>query len=431
MLPNLARIARLAGASQILSPFAYGLYQLAGGIFCLGVFWLLLCEFQISQTRRLLAAACLAFSPQFLITSSDGEEFIWGMACVFAAVLIISRLSAGAIRRPLMGWCASIAFAAAASGYRIEYGAVALLAVFTTLLVSDQSRPRKFGLGGFALLLLLVVWAPVLLHQGMTPPYPNPLSLKTRLGVGIYKIVFHAMGVVPLMIALLFVFQSRNTFQILPSFRNNILNYWLHGLTVIFFGIYFIYPTKIEIVLPAVGFLILLGAARAGRWTWACFVLACLSLQLTHLDCFYNRLWTGLRFQPGLWTQTLANKPSFLRPEADAAARVASGGRHVFISKIRTWELAWQRTHTAWPGVPDPKNKNPDFIESYSIGPGIVATPSILENKELLTEYVREGYDLWIDKDLYREMYMRYDLSAPTPKTAVIAGFPCRIVDVK
>jgi hypothetical protein len=433
MLPNLARIARMGGAGPILSPFAYGLYQLTGGVFCLGIFWLLLSEFPISPTRRLLATACLAFSPQFLITSSDGEEFLWGMACVFIAVLIIARLSVGAIRQPLLGWCFSIVFAVAASGYRIEYGAVALLAVFVTLLVSDQSWPRKWGLAGFALLLLIILWAPVLIHQGAVPPYPNPLSLKTRLAIGLYKIVFQAFGMAPLLIALVFVFQARDTFQILPSFRKNILNYWSLWLALIFFGLFFVYPTKILVVLPGVAFLILLGAVHAGRWTWLCFVLACLSLPLAHLDCFRNRHWTGLKFQPSLWTQNLAEKPSALGPEADAAARLASTGRHVIISSIWPWGLAWQKAHAAWPGVPEPKNKGQGSIVAYAIGPGIVASRSILDNDNprLLMDYVREGYDIWIDQDLYREMYMRYDLSAPTPETAVIGGIPCKIVDVK
>jgi hypothetical protein len=432
ILPNVARIMQMGEAGPIFSPFMYGIYQLMGGLFCLFFFWLLLGESPISQTRRLLATACVAFSPQFLITSSDGEEFLWGMACVFAAVLIIARLSAGAISRPLMGWCLGIAFAVAASGYRIEYGAATLMVVFVTLLVSDQSRPRKWGLAGFAFLLLILLWTPVLLHQGAVPPYPNSLSLRTRFGIGLYKIVFHALGIVPLIIALAFVFQSRDTFRTLPPFRKNILNYWSLGLVLIFFGLFFVYPTKIEVVLPGVAFLILLGAVHAGRWTWICFVIACMTLPLAHLDCFRDRQWTGFKFQPSLWTQNLAEKPSALGLKADAAARLASTGRHVIVSNIWPWGLAWQKTYAGWPGVPEPKRKGRGWVESYKIGPGIVASRFVLEKDQpLLTDYVREGYDIWIDKDLYREMYMRYNLSALAPETVLIGGISCRIVDVK
>jgi hypothetical protein len=432
ILPNLVRVVHMGRDGQTLSPLAYGLYQLMGGIICLAFFWLLLSELPISQTRRLLATACLAFSPQFLITSSDGEEFIWGMACVFVAVFIISRLSAGSIRQPLVAWCLCIAFAVAASGYRIEYGAVALLTVFVVVLLSDQSWPRKLGLAGFAFLLLIILWAPVLIHQGAIQPYPNPLSLKARLGVGFYKIIFHAMGLMPLLIALAFVFQSRTSFPIVPSFRKNSLNCSLLWLILIFFALFFVYPTKIPVVLPGVAFLILLGAVHAGRWTWICFVTACMSLQLAHLDCFHDRHWTGLKFQPSLWTQNLAEKPSALGPQANAAAHLASTGRHVIVSNIWPWALAWQRAHAAWPGVPEPKSKGHRAIIAYAVGPGIVMSRSILDHpSSLLMDYVRKGYDIWIDQDLYREMFMRYDLSAPTPETAVIQGVSCRIVEVK
>jgi hypothetical protein len=429
MLPNLVRIMPTA---HILSPFAYGLYQMMGGLFSLVLFWLLLREVPISPTRRLLAVACLAFSPQFLITSSDGEEFLWGMGFVFIAVLIVSRLSRGAMKHPFTAWCTAVVCAVAASGYRIEYGAVALLVVFGTLLFSDQSWPRKFSLGGLALVLLAILWTPVLIHQGMAPPYPNPLSLKTRLAIGIYKIVFHASGLLPILIASAFVFQARGSIRLLPPFGGNILSYWSLGLAVIFFCLFFVYPTKILEVLPGMAFLIWLGAVHAGRWTWACFVAACISLPLIHLDCFRDRQWTGVKPQPSLWTQSLAEKPALLRPELDAASRLAETGPHVVITSIWPWSMAWQKEHAAWPGLPEPKRESLDFAEAYSVGPGIVASRNILDNDTAdLKSYIQKGYEIWIDKKLYREMYMRYDLSAPTPQTAVVEGIPCRVVEVK
>jgi hypothetical protein len=191
---------------------------------------------------------------------------------------------------------------------------------------------------------------------------------------------------------------------------------------------------KIAVVLPGVAFLILLGARHAGQWTWICFVVACMSLQLAHLDCFRDRHWTGLRFQPSLWTRNLAEKPSSLRPQIDAAARLASTGRHVIISSVWPWGLAWQKEHAAWPGVPVPESKDQGWAVFYTIGPGVVASRFTIDdnqNQRLLMDYVRKGYDVWIDKDLYREVFMRYDLSAPTPETAVIQGVSCKIVDVK
>jgi hypothetical protein len=432
ILPNLARLTQIGAARATLSDSGYGLYQLLGSIVCLGTFWLLLGEFALTPARRLLAMACLAFSPQFLITSSDGEEFVWGMACLFSALFLLSRLSSGTFQRPLLGWYLSIAFAVAASGFRLEYGAAALLAVFVTLLVSDQSWPHRFGLAAFAAVLLALIWSPVLLHHAVKPLYSDPHSLKTQLAVAIYKIAFHASGLGPFLIALIFLFQGRRTFQLLPSFRKNILNYWALWLAVMFFALFFLYPGKILYVLPSVALLILLGAAHAGRWTWAFFVLACMALLLVHLDCFDNRRWTGLKIQPSLWAQNLAAKPAALGPKVDAATRLASTGRHVIVANIWPWTLHWQQEHAAWTGVPEAPLRGDSWPRDYRVGPGIVASRFVLDDdSHPVDTYVAMGYDVWIAQDLYREKYMRYDLAAPTPETAVVDGVSCRIVELK
>jgi len=432
VLPNVVRLMHLGGGGPALTPFGYSLYQLAGGLICLGFFWLLLGQFSISPARRLLATACLAFSPNFLITSSEGEEFNWGMACVFAALLVLTRLSTGATKSPLAGWFLSVAFAVAASGYRVEYGGVALLAVFVTLLFSDQSWPRRIGLGVFACGLFLLIWMPVLLHQGVSPPYDNPLSILTRIAVGVYKIAFQSFGVVPFVIALTFLFQARGAFRILPPFRQNLLGYWALWLVVIFFCLFFLYPTKILVVLPGVAFLILLGAAYAERWTWSVFVLGCMALQLVHVDCFDNRQWVGPIVRPGLWAQDQVAKPAAMRPRIDAGDQIASTGRHVVIVNVWAWSLDWQKQNAGWAGVPDPESTYEGWFESYNFGPGMVASRSILDNhSKLLAAYVSQGYDLWVDKGLYRERYMRYNLNAPTPETAVIDGLPYHVVEMK
>jgi hypothetical protein len=433
MLPEIIRFTSLGATPPTLSSFGYGLYQMAGGIFCLVLFWLLLAQFSLSATRRLLAMACLAFTPQFLITSSEGEEFLWGMGLVFVSVLLLAKLSKGEYRHPLAVWCLCIASAAAASGYRLEYGAVALLTVFTTLLVSDQSCPRRLGLGLFAILVLLAIWSPILTHQGVAPPYDIPINLKTRLGVGLYKIVFLAMGAVPFLIGLTFIAQSRGSIRIVPPFGKNILDYWALWLALIFFALFFVYPSKILVVLPGVAFLILLGAVHAGRWTWALFVMASMSLLFVHLDVFKDRRWTGLKFQPSLWTQSYGEKPAGLRPRANAAAQMASTGRHLVIVDMWPWTLAWQHDNAAWPGVGDPASIDQSGVpQVYFIGPGAVATRSVIDNhKTVAADYAQKGYDIWIDENVYRQMFMRYNLSAPTPETAVIQGVTFHIVSIQ
>ena len=57
----------------------------------------------------------------------------------------------------MLGWGVAIVCAVAASGCRIEFGAVALGMVFWTLPVSGRSLKEKLGLGLLAA-VLLGVW---------------------------------------------------------------------------------------------------------------------------------------------------------------------------------------------------------------------------------------------------------------------------------
>jgi hypothetical protein len=428
MLPAAAWIA---GGGRDLSAETYGFYQLAGGLCCLGFFWLLLRELPISAARRVPAAACLIFSPQFLIESSDGEEFLWGTAFVLATVLLMIRLSTGKMARPRLGWCVAIACAVAASGYRVEFGAMALGVVFWTLLFSDRNLAEKMGLGFFAALLLALLWGPLWIHHGAHAPWDIPLNAKTRLEIGLYKIAFDALGVFPMLPAVAFFLPAKgDSVRILPPFGKAIWGYWLPWLVVAFFVLFFFYPMKPPVILPAVAFLILWGAVRAGPWLWACFVAACIGTLLVQADCFDHRAWVGWKWKPSLWEQSLAEKSAYQGPELAAAARVAGEGRHVVIANLWPWDIEWQRKHSFWTGTALPGSAYKGWILAYQAGPGIVVSRMSLETPALFQNYARDGYDVWIDRNVYREVFMRYAVTQALPQTAAIGGVPCRIVEI-
>jgi len=183
--------------------------------------------------------------------------------------------------------------------------------------------------------------------------------------------------------------------------------------------------------LPGVAFLILWGAAQIGPRVWACFVAACLSVQLVHLDCFESRKWTGLKFQPSLWEQSFRDKPAFKGGPNEAAASLALTGRHVIIANVWPWDFDWQLEHGSGLGASGLEEEKRGPVRFYRVGPGLLTSRAILDGPSGLEGYVRDGYDVWIDRDLYREMFMRYDLSAPTPGTALIGGVECRVVGMK
>jgi len=358
MLPAFAWMVERGPA---FSSETYGFYQLAGGLGCAVFFWLLLGQIPLSPARRFLATACLMFSPFFLIESSDGEEFLWGSAFLFAALWIVAKLSTGTIPRIMAGWGLALACAVGASGCRIEFGVVALGMVFGTLLASDRNWRQKLGLILFAAVLLVLLWGPLVFRFGMNRPYPIPLSLAVRLGVGLYKIIFHALGLIPMVFAAYLFIQARGHFRLIPPFGRPIVGYMGVWLTLVFFGLFFLYPMKPAVMIPLVAFLILLSAMQAGPWLWACFVMACLGVQLAQLDCFDNRVWTGLKLEPSLWEQSLRGKPAFKGPEIAAASHFVMGGRRVVIANVWPWDLEWERKHNSWPGTPMPDLKTKEW----------------------------------------------------------------------
>ncbi len=420
--------ARLLGERADISPEVYGSYQLLGGLIALGSFWLLLAELPLSMTRKLLATACLAFSPHFLFHSSDGEEFLWGMALIFAVLVIISRLAKGQFSRPSLGWSFAAVAAVAASGFRVEFGAVALGIVFVTLLVSDRKWIEIGSLALMVVALLGLLWWPVVQYHGTSMPFPNPISLQVRFGVGLYKIIFHALGVLPLILAVLILFQVRGRFGILPSAGQDILVYWISRLVLVFFALFFAYPTKIEVVLPGVAFLVIWVALHAGERIWTGFVIACLMVQLVQIDCFENRQWTGLKLEPSLWQQSLAKKPAFQGRLLESASRMAREKRVVLTLKVWPWDFAWQKRHGFPFGAPVVISKGQDMPIAYHLGEGILASRSILDNPELLAALSRQGYMVQIDQDLYREVFLRYNLAAPTPSHAKVDGIDYQVV---
>jgi hypothetical protein len=407
------------GGRSPVTDTTYGLYQLAGGMIALALFALLLRDLKVTPARAVLALACLAFSPKFLIESSDGEEFLWGLAALLGILLLLRTTFARG--RDWLRWACSVLLAALATGYRIEFGAVAFLVIFIAALQARLSWSRLFALGVLAIGLLAALWVPLFLHQGVHTPYGNPLAISTRLGVALYKILFHALGLAPFAVALLFFLPGGS-----PVPR------WLAGLIALFFALFFLYPTKIEVALPGVALLILLGAMRARGWAWTLFVAACASTLLLRIDCFAGRAWTGPRLVPGAWTD-FVDKPAAKGAQVTRAfawAATHDSTKRLLITALWPWELEWQTRHGGWQGtsilLPMPEIEG----SGYWVGSTLVVSRKSVDDPGLLRDQAAAGAEIVMDRAIYHELFQRYDFSAPVPESVEVDGVPCRIVDL-
>jgi hypothetical protein len=424
MLPGFALLFGAAHTPGPIAPEVYGAYQMLGGCFCIVIFWFLLGQAKVMSARRVLAAACFVFSPTFLLNAGDGEEFLWATGCFLAALWIISRNGAGA---SIGSWLGVMALAAAASGYRLEIGLMTMGVAMVSLAVSRQAWTHKLALLAALALLIALVWAPLLLHHGASPPYDIPLALKTRLEVGIYKILFTLLGVIPMTVAVLFYLDWWKGFRIFPAFDQNILAYWAPRLFLLFFALFFVYPTKISVVLPGLACLILWGAMQARGCVWVGFVAGCIAVQLVNLDCFVNRVWVGPNVQPSLWAQNYAKKPRFRSATLVAATDDASSGRHVVIANAYAWDIDWNRQHGTWTPPGSARDTFGGWIQSYDAPPGVIASRVLIDHPQLLKDYIARGYDIWIDDALYRENFQRYAMTS-SGDTGDIQGVPCHRV---
>lgn len=424
MLPGFALLFGAAHMAGPISPAIYGAYQLLGGCFCLVFFWLVLGQAKVTPGRRVLAAACLAFSPTFLLNSGDGEEFLWATGCFLAVLWIIARNGPGA---SLGSWLGVMALAAACSGYRLEIGIMTIGIATVSLAILRQSLSRTIIL--VALVLFIgIIWAPVLMQHGASAPYDVPLAPKTRVEVGVYKILFTLLGVIPMLFAALFYLGWWKRFRLLPSLENDFLAYWAPRLVLLFFALFFIYPTKISVVLPGLACLILWGAMQARGWIWAGFVAGCIAVQLVNLDCFVDRVWVGPNVQRSLWAQFYTKKPRFRQAALIAASQVASNGKYLVIANVYPWDFDWNLQRGRWTAPGPARDSAGGVIQSYDAGAGVVASRVLLDRSTLLKAYVASGYDIWIDESLYREVFQRYAMASSREAMGDIDGFPCHLL---
>jgi len=425
MLPGFALLFGGAHTPGPIAPDVYGAYQILGGCFCFVIFWFLLGEAGVTPARRVLATACLTFSPTFLLNAGDGEEFLWATGCFLAVLWMVSRNGASA---SFASWLGVMLLAAACTGYRLEIGVMAMGVAIVTLVVSRQAWMNKVALLAALAIFVGLIWAPLLLHHGANPPYDIPLPLKTRLEVGIYKILFTLLGVIPMAFAVLFYFGWWRNFRVFPSYDSGILIYWAPRLFLLFFALFFIYPTKISVVLPGLACLILWGAMQARGWVWAGFVAGCIAVQLVNLDCFVNRVWVGPNVQPSLWAQVYAKKSRFRSATLNAAAQFASTGKHFVIVNAYAWDIDWNVRHGTWPAPGPAHDTYAGWVQSYDDGPGVVASRVLVDRPQLLKDYIAQGYDIWIDDALYREVFQRYTMASSGTAMGDIRGAPCHLL---
>jgi hypothetical protein len=183
--------------------FVYNCVQYIGGIFTLVIFFILMKQLTTDRIRLAFATLTLALSTGYFRNSIDGEEFIFAMGCLLAAIYLTIKPSAIVAKGNYSIWVPILL--ALGTGFRPEL----IFSIGCFYAVLFFLRPHKNGFIKnifLQLIFILLVWLPVLWgHSGLQPPFPLEQNFLSRLESTTYKLLFSAFSL-PVFIVLCFIF---------------------------------------------------------------------------------------------------------------------------------------------------------------------------------------------------------------------------------
>lgn len=392
---------------------AYLLGQVLAAAATLALFYELLGRLRVRPWQACLAVVALGLSAQFFANAVDGEEFLFALFFVLLAVrLLIVDPPVRLLRLVL-----SIAAFALATGCRPEI--VFAIGIYPLYLWSARADRSRFAFTAVALLIALVlVWWPVLV-AGMSTPYAAGMTMKQALLVGEYKLVFQCFGVV---VFALLVIGLACAFWKWPArwrsaFPQNFTGTLACALPVLYFALFFRYPTKPAYVLVALPFLL----AAATEWPPLLLALVAFSaLELfVRIDIFWDRRLTFPFMTRGSGIAAIEQKPFYRLSYLRGVAGQCGDGRSLIVADAAPWDFSYHiargtfRAEEKSVGLP----RIPAFVPAGA--PSCLLFPRDAAFAHKAIEGWRErGYRLKMDATLYRTAFGRYEIDRPDDTSA-------------
>ncbi len=386
------------------------------------VFYNLLYRVGTTRVRALLATICLAFSVQFFFNAVDGEEFDFGLLFLLVAVRL---LVVSAVRPNFGRFSLSIFSFALATGCRPELVFAAIL--FPIYCLFNPELGWKYALISVALtgIAVAIVWLPILLI-GIRAPYTAGMNLRESILGGVYRIIVQAFTPpVFLLLCWTLITALRDWPRQIKS-RNFIFTISC-VVSVIFFAVFFLHPSKAAHLLVVLPFLLLLAANRSLALVLALAVFTLLGA-VANLDIFKDRQLVRPFFVPGSYFQAVHQKPyyrlNYLRKLFDQCENRPA----VIIGNAWPWDFEY---HVERANLPlhekdlhgEIKKDLPAFLSSGDHC--IFLPPEAAYENALLAEWQRKGYAMKMDAKLYRTLFARYDVrSGVSSATADVSGIP-------
>ena len=206
------------------------------------------------------------------------------------------------------------------------------------------------------------------------------------------------------------------------------------SLTVIYVGLYFVYPYKPDFILLIIPLLILVSVATHWKTELYCLCAATFLSLVVQIDIFDERRLAPPHLQSSLYWQKVKGKPyhkkNSLKTDIGSirgkvkAILVADLWKHDFEYLINKKMVAFQKQRND----SDPK-RNFDLYQSPQTGASFqVASRRAIEDLPRLLNLQKEGYEICIPQKLLRSFFFKYDVRFPLGDKILIGKIAFTII---
>ncbi|MFL6594342.1 MAG: hypothetical protein ACJ8HQ_02760 [Chthoniobacterales bacterium] len=418
LFPTVAWVLHLFGYT--FGDRAYLLAQTCGAIAALVVFYDLLRALDVSPGRAGVAVAALALSAQFFANAVDGEEFD---LAVFFVLLAVRLLVAAQPVNNTRLFLSALSFALA-TGCRPEIIFAGI--IYPIYLICIRAETRRVLWVVFAVpATLILVWLPMIIH-GMHPPLGAGVTVRDAILAGGYKLLFQAFGL-PVFLLLLFVlaralwnWRAEST----GAFPQKFARLLACTIPLLFFALFFRYPTKPAHVLFALPFL-LIAAAESPVILLAIAVLT-FADDFVRIDIFRDRHLTSPYLASGGALAAVHQKPFYRLAYLRELRAQCEDRPCVVVGDVWRWDIEYHIQRGSFPAVEkvDAGGAIPQFVPATApqctiVPRGVAFAPAELRDWRSRDVVVK------MDAVLYQTAFARYgrmQADAPTDVTLFSLG---------
>lgn len=148
------------------------------------------------------------------------------------------------------------------------------------------------------------------------------------------------------------------------------------------------------------------------------------------VDIFRERIFTGPRLIMGSYQFARESKPALQIRYIRALAATPIEKKSVLIGDAWSWVIAY---HVDRGNLQAASRPRASYYRGYEIGTNperLLIGREAAENLRTLERFHREGYEIVVDRLLWRTLYARYDVTNTTGDRAQIGSVPVRLATV-